>query len=82
MNYQLTPKDAPKVAIALILLLALGTTAVVKSNRASAERERKETIVQMNREIGAPMIDNSGPENEQEQEKDDQQEQASAQVAE
>jgi hypothetical protein len=78
MKHQLTANDAPKVVIGLILLLALGTTAKVMSNRSGAELERKDAIVRLNRELGAPNIDNSGPSNDQEQEKDDQQEQASA----
>jgi hypothetical protein len=78
MNYQLTAKDAPKIAIGLILLLVLGTTAVVRSNRASIEVERKDAIVRLNREMGVPNIDNSGAKSEQEQQKDDDQEQASA----
>lgn len=79
MNYQLTSKDAPKITLAVVLLVALCTTVWVKSRKATSQREQTSMMVQMNREMGIPIIDNSRPKEERSQEQDDQQEQLSAQ---
>ena len=78
MNYQLTSKDVPKIALALILLLAIAGFFMSKSRQGRAEHESRETIVRMNREMGLPFIDTAQPKERQSQEEDNRQEQASA----
>ena len=78
MNYRITSKDAPKIVLGFVLLLACAGFAMSKSRQARQQRENSETIAHMNREMGLPFIDTSQPKEQQTQEQDNQQEQASA----
>jgi hypothetical protein len=53
MKRQLTPQDAPKIAIALGLLFALGSVGWKSAQNSSAQSEQARAELQMKRESGA-----------------------------
>lgn len=82
MQRQLTAEDAPKIALALGLLLALCGVGLFTTRKAGVQREQERIIVHMSREMGVPVMDASKTSEEasqqESQEKDNQQEEASA----
>ena len=53
MKQEIKPQDMPKVAIALVVLLALGGAGWVSTQRSAAQSEQARAEMQLKRESGA-----------------------------
>ena len=52
MKQQIRPQDAPKIAIVLAVLVALGGAGWVRAQNSAAQSEQERALLQMKRETG------------------------------